>query len=167
MSSPPPEKKSKRDRALEGWYTARRQQAMPRVYPAWVDMGALSFENSVRFDKVRRMYDIRDVLLVAYGSEAAVKDISQRMFPNFGLGDDAHERIKWSDCLCNSGRGRVVVDAASCVAVLRASKAVRHRVPAAVDMAANWFAEQSKSSELPALLLATYSAHAVLNKNRS
>ena len=165
MSAPTTAVGYKRQRSHESWYVARQSQSVvERVYPQFVDQGALSAEHQVRFDAKQNVYDLRDALLVGHGSESAVKRASKMGNGNFGLSDDEIKRLKWSDCDTNCGVGRIVCDAKTCARVLRASVTGRSRIQ--VEATAVWFEEQAKSTDTPPLLLSTFSAYAEQNKTR-
>jgi hypothetical protein len=152
-----------RNRAEEPWYKSRRQSATRRAYPQFVDAGAV--EHPVRYDEELDGYDLRDALKAAFGNESAVKVSSKELGVNFGLQNAQFSRVKWSDGDTNAGAGRILCDAKTCGAVIRASIKHHSRSSLFADSVALWFEEQANCSTQPTLLLATVSAHGVANQH--
>lgn len=108
-------------------------------------MGAMSLANQVRYDPERQVYDVRDVLLVAYGTERAVKTaVKQAVMPS--------RRLKWSD-RGNTGKGRVVGTSAECAALLRTTLRTTPRASLRVDGVINWFTEHARAGAAQPTLL--------------
>lgn len=146
------------------WMVARKRVEIRRPYPLFVDMGTLTSDNNVRFDSTRNVYDLRDAVMAGYGNERAVNVTAAHMGTSFGLDESKLERVKWSDCEHNTGKGRLVADAASCATVLRNSIEFHKRCSTRPMQAALWFEDQALANTPPDTFHATVSFHGLQNQ---
>jgi len=118
---------------------------LPRVVPRFADMGDVDGQFSVRVDPTALLFDVRDVLLLALGTEGAVKEARKALGDNYGLSPCANtQRVRWAEgkgAASNRGRhGRVVASAGACAGMLMRALDTRVRkFPHHALEVADWF----------------------------
>jgi len=134
---------AKRKRACDGAGNA----AVRRVYPRFVDGGSAA-RRAARYDPETCCYDVRDVLLVAFGTDRSVKR-AMKLAP----GIQPQQRIKWSDCdRQNAGIGRVVMPALACAELLKRCLAASPRAPLTLTSTEGWMRDLARRGDAPVLL---------------
>ncbi len=140
-------------------YKPRKQRGVTRrLLPRFVDMGALSTERFVRYDEDLHLYDVRDMVELAYDSVDAASRVlhelrkegfldierTQMWLVDHGLEHYDFGRLKWADAPSNRGRARELASARACAQML--SSTAGPRPPHALWPLIGWFLEASPTT---------------------
>ena len=131
-------KKKKRKRGGDSLARARFRRAFPRD----VDMGPITMHFSVRYDEEAELYDLRDLLDVAYGGPGGGKRAMSILRKNKMNGFDVTP-ARWATAASNKGRERMLAKADACVALLT-HLAKSSRTPSGVKVVASWIQDSAK-----------------------
>lgn len=155
-----PVTQNKRGRPRVASKAARKPRGtVRRVVPCYVDMGTLTRMHCVRYDAGQQLYDLADVLTAAYQGKvatvnkklAALKKSGAFAGPTHAFwGDHAWragtdvDKVKWTDDLRGSGRGRHACSHRATTTMLRHSAGPR--APFILGAIACWISQNDPDS---------------------
>lgn len=143
----------KRDRSNENWSLKRKRSSVEKVaprVPSYVDFGILSSRTSfsIRYDPISKLFDVRDALAFAFGSEQTAKKILAESFKTC-----EQLRVRWcastTDDNAGSGKGRALEDASTIRSRILNAIKLRPRADLFADGTAYHFKRLSESDEPP------------------